>query len=261
MEEVSCSQEDQDKWVSDVQQWAKTGRAQGAPGSLEQMQHTIEGLFINLHQRKRDLYRQNDSSKRRMKNRKKIGQLKDKLCQAIASYNERVTDPASKIQESECDPAENIIWPWEKQADGSAIGLGIKRQMFDQVMLVKRLGEEKHILLSEMAQHCVYLQKKAEELRDLTNRVTDNAQNGFPPGLSAEGCNGFFCALRKHLQHNLSQLAKAKNMYRRIICDWADLLKTVLVSDTVNDAVEEDFTYEEEDIDLSDNKEEEVCMV
>lgn len=37
--------------------------------------------------------------------------------------------------------------------------------MFDQVMLVSRLEEEKDILLCEMTQHCRNLQRKVEELQ------------------------------------------------------------------------------------------------
>lgn len=49
----------------------------------------------------------------------------------------------------------------------------MKRQLFDQVMLVRRLTEEKDIILSEMRQHCQYQQYMVEELRSFRELATE----------------------------------------------------------------------------------------
>ncbi|KAJ8337423.1 hypothetical protein SKAU_G00386430 [Synaphobranchus kaupii] len=131
MEELNCSEEQKMRWVSDVQQWALQGK--GKPrGSQEELKGRIEGLFVRLQQRKRDLYRQNDSNKQRFRIRKTITKTKKQLTEAISCYNEAVTNLTDKISCDGSNPDVAFIWPWEEHADGSSVGLGLRKKLFDQ---------------------------------------------------------------------------------------------------------------------------------
>lgn len=49
----------------------------------------------------------------------------------------------------------------------------LKRSIFDQVMLLKRLEEEQSILLKEMSQHIKYLLKQVQEVESLRGQTLE----------------------------------------------------------------------------------------
>ena len=50
----------------------------------------------------------------------------------------------------------------------------LKRRLFDQVMLVRRLEEEKLIVVREMTQHYQYLRQALEKLGNLLHHTEEN---------------------------------------------------------------------------------------
>ncbi|XP_058624297.1 uncharacterized protein LOC131535808 [Onychostoma macrolepis] len=59
------------------------------------LQHLIEGLFLGIQQKKRDLYRVTDHNKQRHKIRRRIREDKKKLFNAISQYNDLSTTTES----------------------------------------------------------------------------------------------------------------------------------------------------------------------
>ncbi|KAK1904270.1 SWM histone demethylase complex subunit phf2 [Dissostichus eleginoides] len=181
--ELHCVSDDMvSTWISDVKEWASgTSETSGTSEDILQtaLQQSIEGLYLSVRQRKQSLYRQNDSSKLRHRLRRKLADDKKRLNQEILKYNQLVHDSARGIDVAAVEHSlsggsiMSALWPWEVH------GMGIQEKILDQVMLTRRLQEEKGILLLEMAQHCTWLQNMAVALK---NKV---AEEGKSSGLSS----------------------------------------------------------------------------
>ncbi len=57
------------------------------------------------------------------------------------------------------------------------VSLRLKRRLFDQVMLVKRMEEERVIIVKEMTQHCQYLRKALDKLTNLLHHIDEDISN------------------------------------------------------------------------------------
>ena len=53
-----------------------------------------------------------------------------------------------------------------------------KKKLFDQLMLVSRLTEEKQILVKEMMQHCQYLKDSIAKVQTLIATISDCIKTG-----------------------------------------------------------------------------------
>ncbi|KAI4811394.1 hypothetical protein KUCAC02_014304 [Chaenocephalus aceratus] len=163
-------------WISDVKEWAS--------GTSETL-----GLYLSVRQRKQSFYRQNDSSKLRHRLRRKLADDKKRLNQEILKYNQLVHDSARGIDVAAVEHSLSggsilsALWPWE--VHGMA-NFTAKKKILDQVMLTRRLQEEKGILLLEMAQHCTWLQNMAVALK---NKVAEEDVD--------KGNGGLGCTLRR----------------------------------------------------------------
>ncbi|KAF4101009.1 hypothetical protein G5714_019205 [Onychostoma macrolepis] len=82
--ELSLQQDTVQQWVSDVQQWTSGATIQN------DLQRTIEGLYLGFKQRKFQLYRQSGGNKRRHQLRRKIAVEKKALEVAINDHNATV---------------------------------------------------------------------------------------------------------------------------------------------------------------------------
>ncbi|XP_030265168.1 uncharacterized protein LOC115576745 isoform X4 [Sparus aurata] len=178
--ELHCSDDEMtSQWISEVIEWA-AGETPNAPHTTDgttqsELQQSIVGLYLSIRQRKQSVYRQNDSSKFRHRLRRKLGEDKKLLLQEMQRYNGLVPDSAAvdvAAVESTFTGGSTVspLWPWEVHGSEN---ITIKKRLYDQVMLTMRLEEEKSILLLEMVQHCTWLQKQAEELK---NKRAENDQ-------------------------------------------------------------------------------------
>lgn len=59
----------------------------------------------------------------------------------------------------------------------TVVSLRLKRRLFDQVMLVRRMEEERLIIVKEMTQHCQYLRKALGKLDNLLRQVDEDIKN------------------------------------------------------------------------------------
>ncbi|XP_076601055.1 uncharacterized protein LOC143329167 isoform X2 [Chaetodon auriga] len=139
--ELHCSDEMASQWIPEVNEWAA-----------------------------------GDSSKLRHRLRRRLGEDKKLLLQAMQRYNSLVPDSAAidvAVVENAFagESTVSLLWPWEVHGNAN---ITIKKRLYDQVMLTMRLQEEKNILVLEMAQHCTWLQKQAEELE---NKVAENGSS------------------------------------------------------------------------------------
>ncbi|XP_063049812.1 uncharacterized protein LOC134444427 [Engraulis encrasicolus] len=152
--------------VHDVLQWAAE-EVESMEEANEELMEDIETALVDLLRKKQDLYRQHDSSKTREKKRRKLRTLKEKLKQKVEEYNETAEETIDI--ELACNLNEHYILPWERGRD---VNTRLKRSVFDQTMLVRRLEEEQSILVKEMTQHITSLRKEMKRVEKLADSPT-----------------------------------------------------------------------------------------
>ncbi|KAI9544899.1 hypothetical protein NQZ68_041839 [Dissostichus eleginoides] len=187
-QELNISLEDTEQWVLEVKQWAAT-----------------------------------DSNQTRQRKRRRLRELKKKLRERILQYN-TIDACTEKIgTEAACSLSEDVILPWEVQGD--VVSLRTKRRLFDQVMLVRRMEEEKVIIVKEMTQHCQNLRQALDKLDHLLHQTKDDIRNQISPSdITEEGYRGLHCCLLHH-QYLLEQkLSRVTSTYTCIGTDSSFLM-------------------------------------
>ncbi|TKS91148.1 hypothetical protein D9C73_025282 [Collichthys lucidus] len=84
----------------------------------------------------------------------------------------------------------------------TVVSLRLKRRLFDQVMLVRRMEEERLIIVKEMTQHCHYLRKALDKLDHLLHCMDEDIKNHMSSAeITEEGYRGLQCCLlhKRHL--------------------------------------------------------------
>ncbi|XP_077099997.1 uncharacterized protein LOC143750701 [Siphateles boraxobius] len=100
------------------------------------------------------------------------------------------------------------------------VSLRLKRRVFGQVMLVRRVEEEKIIIVKEMTQHYQHLKKTLEKLDSLLQETKENIKIHIPPReLTEEGHRGLYCCIL-HKRHILQKkLAAVTSTYGSVNTD------------------------------------------
>ncbi|KAK0156220.1 hypothetical protein N1851_000502 [Merluccius polli] len=164
-QELNISQEDTEQWVEDVKKWAAT-----------------------------------DSNKTRQRKRRRLTEAKKKLQERIMQYNDDAAFEERIDIDVACSLSEDLILPWDVQGD--VVSLRLKRRLFDQVMLVRRMEEERLIIVKEMTQHCHYLRKALDKLNHLLHHMDEDIKNHMSSAkITEEGYRGLQCCLlhKRHL--------------------------------------------------------------
>lgn len=205
--ELSLQQDTVQQWVYDVQQWTSGATIQN------DLQRTIEGLYLSIKQRKFQLYRQSGGNKRRHQLRKKIAVEKKALEVAINDHNSTVGDTEKLPPPNELLAVDNYSWPWECHGD-----MERKKKVFDKVMLLARLKEEVVIVVREVKQHMEYMRSVAGLIEEFTFQLTEDT-NGTcsTEGLMENGREGLLCVLKRRLCEVEAQLATARTTYKSIL--------------------------------------------
>ncbi|XP_034556273.1 uncharacterized protein LOC117824805 isoform X2 [Notolabrus celidotus] len=220
------------QWVSDVQQWTRGSTSQN------DLEKTIEGLYLSIKQRKYQLYRQSDGNKRRHQLRKRIAAEKKALEDAISKRNAVVGEADKLPPPSELLAEDNYSWPWECHGD-----MAKKKRVHDKVMLLTRLKEEEVIVVREVKQHWEYMRSMIEELSShLSEGIT---QQSSAVALSERGREGLLCLLKRRLSVVQAQQGAARTIYQSVLG-----LQTVSVDDSSAD--------EEENLETSSSSDEEL---
>ncbi|XP_032365742.1 uncharacterized protein LOC116683353 [Etheostoma spectabile] len=110
--ELSLQQDTVQQWVADVQQWSSGATIQN------DLQKTIEGLYLGIKQRKFQLYRQSGGNKQRHQLRRKIVVEKKALEVAINDHNATVGEDEKLPPPNELLAMDNYSWPWECSTAG-----------------------------------------------------------------------------------------------------------------------------------------------
>ncbi|XDV10893.1 hypothetical protein PO909_000004 [Leuciscus waleckii] len=206
------SDEELQQWVTDVRQWAVDTPDDLRTDDPVALQHLIEGLFLGIQQKKRDLYRVTDHNKQRHKIRRRIREDKKKLYNAISQYNDLPTTTESVDSIEDLLATESPIWPWDSEPDTS---LGMKKKVFDKVMQLERLIEEEAIIVEEMKQH---LTRTCRVLKDQASVLSDDlATQSYPSGLCGQAYHGLHSAVLQKCEELKTDLVAVKETYSQIV--------------------------------------------
>ncbi|XP_029916449.1 uncharacterized protein LOC115365531 [Myripristis murdjan] len=205
--ELSIQEDTVQQWVSDVQQWT------AGTTSQNDLEKTIEGLYLSIKQRKYQLYRKADGNKRRHQLRKKIAAEKRALEDAITKHNAVLGETDKLPPPNELLAEENYSWPWECHGD-----MAKKKRVYDKVMLLTRLKEEEGIVVREVKQHWEYLRSVVGMMEDLSSQLSQGiTQQSSTEALTGRGREGLFCLLRKRLSAVKAQQGAARTTYQRVL--------------------------------------------
>ncbi|XP_070406340.1 uncharacterized protein [Nothobranchius furzeri] len=114
--------------------------------------------------------------------------------------------------------SEDTAWPWQEFQSGS-VDLRTKRRAFDLVMAVKRLQEEKKILMAEMNQHWKYLLHQMDSLKELSEEVSNAALKSTATslwGLPVEVLKVLQSLLLRKRQNTRKAVAHARSCYLKV---------------------------------------------
>ncbi|XP_041866472.1 uncharacterized protein LOC121655730 isoform X1 [Melanotaenia boesemani] len=130
----------------------------------------------------------------------------------------------------------------------NVVSLRLKRRLFDQVMLVRRMEEEKPILVKEMTQHYQYLRKTLDKLDNLLHHTEENIKNHTTPtDMTEAGYRGLHCCLLQKKDILQKKLSAVTSTYARVDTD-----------PSVFNMLEEDLEDFEEDYSSSELSDEEM---
>ncbi|XP_047239075.1 uncharacterized protein LOC124878915 isoform X3 [Girardinichthys multiradiatus] len=172
-------------WVSDVKEWAEA--ATTSITDEDSVVGRIEVLVASIKTRSQRLYKDTDGNKARAKIRHKIREEKGILTLAVEKYNRLV--PNTEILCLEEILSGDPVWPWQ-QPHSDSVCLTIKRRAFDGIMAVRRLEEEKRILVREMDHHWKSLLAYEDTLKKLSYLSSSGSFKSSSCPLTDEGLKG-----------------------------------------------------------------------
>ncbi|XP_055011609.1 uncharacterized protein LOC129409464 isoform X2 [Boleophthalmus pectinirostris] len=219
-------------WVADVKEWAEST----TPTDEDALESKIEGLVASIKRRTQHLYKDTDGCKARARVRRKLREEKRMLCTLIEEYN-----TLSSSAEALCIDTilrEDVAWPWQDNQNDH-VTIRTKRQVFDQVMGVRRLQEEKKILVAEMAKHWNYLLARFGWLKEHSDRVSKLPLQNTQDVLTDEALNGMQALLKKKLWNIRQKIQDVRHCYLSIFtgaeCDFLQMTSDFPDSDLDSD--------------------------
>ncbi|KAK1905132.1 Cytotoxic T-lymphocyte protein 4, partial [Dissostichus eleginoides] len=165
VQRITEATEDLEKLTAELS--LKDNQTTGTP-SQNDLQKTIEGLYLSIKQQKCQLYRQSGGNKRRHKLRKKIAEEKKALEDAITEHTAVVGEADKLPPPNELLAEDNYSWKWECHGD-----MVQKQKVYDKVMLLTRLKEEAVILVHEVKKHWEYMRSVAGKIDHLSSQLSE----------------------------------------------------------------------------------------
>ncbi|KAI4806955.1 hypothetical protein KUCAC02_017745, partial [Chaenocephalus aceratus] len=156
--ELAVTEKQLEDWIRDVNEWAESQQDR------------------NVKRRSQRLYKDTDSNKGCSRIRRKIMDEKGVLTATVEKYNS-TSRHISSVPRSQSVCGESLAMAMWKT-------FMTKRRAFDLVMAVKRLEEEKKILVTEMNHHWKVLSTRSDSLKELS------CLQNSPLGLSEDGMKG-----------------------------------------------------------------------
>ncbi|XP_032441861.1 uncharacterized protein LOC116734515 isoform X3 [Xiphophorus hellerii] len=195
-----------DDWVHDIKEWAEATSSTTDPGSLA---GRIEVLAASIKRRSQRLYKDIDGNKARAKARRKIRQEKNILALALENYKTVTGTEALSLEEI---LSGDTTLPWQ-QSDSDSVSLATKRRAFDGIMTVKRLEEEKRILVGEMDRHWKSLSSYEDALKELPRLLSSGKFKSSSCSLTDEALRGLQSIILRELQHLKQMKLQAREHY------------------------------------------------
>ncbi|KAJ4932732.1 hypothetical protein JOQ06_011147 [Pogonophryne albipinna] len=168
----------------------------------------IEVLVASIKRRSQRLYKDTDGNKARARIRCKIRKEKEILTSVVESYNRMA--PSTETLCLENILSEENAWPWQLPHSDS-VDLKTKRRAFDIVNAIRRLQEEKKIVLIEMDHHWRALQTRGDGLKELSCLLSN-----LPWVLSEEGLRGLQSTILRKRQNITERKLQARACYLQV---------------------------------------------
>ncbi|CAM4568525.1 unnamed protein product [Leuciscus chuanchicus] len=176
--QLAVTQVEVEGWVTDIKEWAEVkclhffSSQQQQNADLDAVTSRMEVLVASIKRRSQRLYKGTDGSKGRARIRRKIREEKAILSSVVEKYNSMVPDTERIVFDNIL--SDETVWPWQL-SHGDTVDLKTKRKAFDVVMAIRRLEEEKKIVLSEMAKHWKSLSTRADTLKEMSCQLSSEA--------------------------------------------------------------------------------------
>ncbi|XP_030253197.1 uncharacterized protein LOC115569309 [Sparus aurata] len=236
--ELAVTESQLEDWVSDLKEWAEA--TTNKTSDTAALASKIEVLVASIKRRSQRLYKDTDSSKGHARILRKIREEKGILTSVVEKYNRVV--PSTETLCLETILCGETAWPWQLP-HGDFVDLRTKRRAFDIVMAVRRLQEEKEILVMEMNHHWKSLSTRGDSLKELSCLVSRATVQNSPWGLSEDGLKGLQSIIRRK-QHNIrDMMATARYSYWQVLTG----------AETINFLHSVSDDYSDSDSDISDD--------
>ncbi|XP_058468997.1 uncharacterized protein LOC131443402 isoform X3 [Solea solea] len=98
-----------------------------------------------------------------------------------------------------------------------SVDLRTKRKAFDIIMAVRRLEEEKNILVLEMDHHWKWLSTRAKTSQELSSLLSSETVKNWPCGFSEEGLKGLQSIILRKQQNIREKKMQARDCYLRLL--------------------------------------------
>ncbi|KAJ4923046.1 hypothetical protein JOQ06_019526 [Pogonophryne albipinna] len=207
--QLAVTESQLEDWVNDGKEWAEATSTKTTTDDADALASRIEVLVASIKRRSQRLYKDTDGNKARARIRCKIRKEMEILTSVVESYNST---------ESLC--LENILseenaWPWQLPHSDS-VDLKTKRRAFDIVNAIRRLQEEKKIVLIEMDHHWRALQTRGDGLKELSCLLSSETMQNLPWVLSEEGLRGLQSTILRKRQNITERKLQARACYLQV---------------------------------------------
>ncbi|XP_059367594.1 uncharacterized protein LOC132106020 isoform X1 [Carassius carassius] len=211
--QLAVTQVEVEGWVTDIKEWAEATTSQ-KNADLDAVINRMEVLVASIKRRSQRLYKDTDGSKGRARIRCKIREEKAILSSVVEKYNSMVPD-TERIA-FDIILSDETVWPWQL-SHGDAVDLKTKRKAFDVVMAIRRLEEEKKIVLSEMAKHWKSLSTRADTLKEMSCQLSSEALKSELWDLNEEGIKGFLSLTLRKKQEVTRMMKHTRDCYAKVL--------------------------------------------
>ncbi|XP_062384555.1 uncharacterized protein LOC134071734 [Sardina pilchardus] len=209
--EMNITDNQLERWTIDIKEWAEATTSPN-DADLAAVTSRIEELVASVKGRSQRLYKDNDGCKGRARIRRKIREEKNNLNAVLEKYNTMVPNADNLTLDTILS---DEIVPWQI-THGDSVDLRTKRKVFDIVMAVRRLEEEKRILIAEMNKHWKSICTCADSLRQMSSQLS-KVTSGETWGLLQDGIQGLQSLMMKNKQATNNIAKHAKNCYVQVL--------------------------------------------
>ncbi|KAJ8362982.1 hypothetical protein SKAU_G00118130 [Synaphobranchus kaupii] len=177
--QLAVTESQLEDWVNDVKDWAEAATTTPNDADADALASRIEVLVASIKKRSQRLYKDTDGNKGRGRISRKIREEKRILTSVVEKYNRMV--PSTETLCLETILSGETAWSWQLPHSDS-VDLRTKRRAFDIITAIRRLEEEKKIVVAEMDHHWKSVSTRADTLKEPSCLFsTGHSQKTDPP--------------------------------------------------------------------------------